>query len=145
MKWLLTSDRSAELIKSLECFTLLDGDGGESIQTLTGDFILYEWIKSHWHSYWTAQHWLMGFTTHFTDCSTDGRWNIPAACQSQQSIYPSAHIISRSSLLLVKETLNRFVFLTHDVIVTIGVIFRIHSKYLGCCDKLTRHLFVVNR
>lgn len=55
MKWLLTSYRSAELIKSLECFTLLDGDRSPRIPTLTGDLTLYEWIKSHLHSYWTAQ------------------------------------------------------------------------------------------
>lgn len=55
VKWLLTFYRSAELIKSLECFTLLDGERSQRIPTLTGDLILYEWIKSHLHSYWTAR------------------------------------------------------------------------------------------
>lgn len=79
---------------------------GQSIPTLTGYLILYEWIKSHSHSYWTAKHRLMGFMAHFTGWSLDGRWNIPAHLfHPQQSIY---HLhkswYAAPSLWMIKES-----------------------------------------
>ena len=128
---------------------------GRSIPTLTRYLILYEWIKSHSCSYWTAEHRLMGFMAHFRDWSLDGRWNIPAhLLHPQQSIYhPHKLLYAVSSLWMVKESTERktksslfekFLQLC-DYILKLGVWFFLsrdncHSE----CFVATCHIFVVH-
>lgn len=69
---LLTSDRSAQLIRTPECFTLLSSDS-TAVSRHWLDLILYEWIKSHLQSCWKLYCREMGFTTHLRECSSDGR------------------------------------------------------------------------
>lgn len=71
LKWLLTSDRSAQLIRTPEWFTLLRSDStADSCHWL--NLILYEWIKSHLQSCWKLYYEEMGFMTHLREYSTDG-------------------------------------------------------------------------
>lgn len=110
-------------LSSSKVFTLLDGDRSQAVPALTGEFLLYEWIKSHSHSYWISLHSVTRLMTDFMGCCVHVRRNNPAERHLNKTSHRSAPHCTHYILcpVQIKDIATRLLLSSHYITILIIV------------------------